>query len=149
MFFRSSPCSGKSRYVREHAGDQDVIYDYDALLYALTNRTEHLTAKHAAHPLIVDLRRVLVDLAMADVKRQITTFWMICSWPNSYTLSAIRGLKHEKIYIQASREECLDRLMKDQTRPDKDAWTAVINDWFQQYGHYPERWAESEVRIIR
>ena len=96
-----APCSGKTRYVSKHVGDHDMIYDYDALLYALTNRTEHITEKHAAHVPIVQLRRVLVDLA------------------------------------------------NDQSRPDKEAWKTVIEDWFLQYGKYPERWTESEVRIIK
>ena len=142
-----APCSGKTRYVSKHVGDHDMIYDYDALLYALTNRTEHITEKHAAHVPIVQLRRVLVDLALAE--RQIPTFWMICSWPNAYTMNAISGLQHEKIYIAATKEQCLDHLANDQSRPDKEAWKTVIEDWFLQYGKYPERWTESEVRIIK
>ena len=125
-----------------------MVYDYDALLFALTGRTEHVTKKHAAHIPIVQLRRVLVDLAQAE--RQIQTFWMICSWPNYYTLNSISGLQHEKIYIAATKEQCLDHLANDQSRPDKEAWKAVIDDWYLQYGKYPERWkAEDGVQIVQ
>lgn len=143
-----APCSGKTRYVRNHIGESDMVYDYDALLFALTGRTEHITKKHAAHIPIVQLRRVLVDLAQAE--RQIQTFWMICSWPNYYTLNSISGLQHEKIYIAATKEQCLDHLANDQSRPDKEAWKAVIDDWYLQYGKYPERWkAEDGVQIVQ
>lgn len=143
-----APCSGKTRYVRNHIGESDMVYDYDALLFALTGRTEHVTKKHAAHIPIVQLRRVLVDLAQAE--RQIQTFWMICSWPNYYTLNSVSGLQHEKIYIAATKEQCLDHLANDQSRPDKEAWKAVIDDWYQQYGKYPERWkAEDGVQIVQ
>ena len=54
------PCSGKSTYTREHAGKADVIYDYDALVLAMTTRDKHLVDRHAAHFLILGLRKAIV-----------------------------------------------------------------------------------------
>ena len=47
-------CSKESTYVREHAGERDLIYDYDALVLAATTRTEHLTDRHPAHFAILE-----------------------------------------------------------------------------------------------
>lgn len=57
------PRSGKSTYVSEHATEDDVIYDYDALLSAITTQKEHLSARHKAHFILLELRQSLVDLA--------------------------------------------------------------------------------------
>lgn len=43
------PCSGKSTYVSEHAEQNDIIFDYDAILCAITTRNKHLTERHIAH----------------------------------------------------------------------------------------------------
>ena len=125
------------------------LHFYDELSYSEIARRENVSESAVRGQIkasLLQLRRVLVDLASAE--RQIPTFWMICSWPNAYTLSSIRGLQHEKIYIAATKEQCLDHLANDQSRPDKEAWKTVIEDWFLQYGKYPERWTESEVKII-
>lgn len=126
-----SPCSGKTKYVREHAGPNDIIYDYDALIMAMSTRTEHIAEKHPSHMIAVRLRSFLVDLA-SNIP-QIDLFWMICSWPSYHVLSIVRGLERKQLYIAATQEECIDRLMKDKTRPDKEVWKSVINDWFKEH----------------
>ena len=35
------PCSGKSTYARDALTDESVLYDYDALILAMTNREKH------------------------------------------------------------------------------------------------------------
>ena len=63
------PCSGKSTYIRGHAGDNDIIYDFDALRLAMTTRTQHLTERHIADLLILDLRKAIVDKVKDDKKK--------------------------------------------------------------------------------
>lgn len=125
------PCCGKSTYVRNNAGPDDVIYDYDALIGATTIRKEHIAEHNAAHWPVLELRKPLVD---ACRKRQdIKIFWMTCSWPTARILEILDGLDVEKIFIDATKEECLQRLQGDDSRPDKGAWIAVIDRWFAQH----------------
>ena len=39
------PCSGKSTYAREHMGENDVVYDYDRLIRAMTTQDKRGTEK--------------------------------------------------------------------------------------------------------
>ena len=126
------PCSGKSTYVREHAGECDLIYDYDALVLAATTRTEHLTDRHPAHFAILSLREAMSD-AVKDAE-EIDCLWMQCRWPTDKILAILDGLDIEEIFVEATKAECYERLMQDETRPDKDAWKAVIDAWFSEHG---------------
>ena len=36
-----APGSGKSTYVREHHGDNDIIYDFDLMAQAITGKEAH------------------------------------------------------------------------------------------------------------
>lgn len=126
------PCSGKSTYVSEHATENDVIYDYDALLSAVTTQKEHLAARHKAHFILLELRQSLVDLASQE--SSIETLWMQCRWPTEKLKEILEGYDVEDIFIQATKDECYERLDADDSRPDKDEWKAIIDAWFEEHG---------------
>lgn len=126
------PCSGKSTYVSEHATDEDLIYDYDALLSATTTQKEHLVARHKAHFIILGLRQSLVDLTSQE--NSIETLWMQCRWPTEKLKEILQGFEVEDIFIQATKDECYERLDADDSRPDKDEWRAIIDAWFDEHG---------------
>ena len=126
------PCSGKSTYVGEHATENDVIYDYDALLSAVTTQKEHLVARHKAHFILLELRQSLVDLASQE--SAIETLWMQCRWPTEKLKEILEGYDVEDIFIQATKDECYERLDADDSRPDKDEWKAIIDAWFEEHG---------------
>jgi len=53
------PCSGKSTYAREHVGEKDIVWDYDAIVAALTEKTERIAEKGAAHKVVMAFRKEL------------------------------------------------------------------------------------------
>lgn len=126
-----SPCSGKTTYVRNNASNSDLIFDYDRLLVAATNRTLHFAEKHALHWLILDLRKSFVEAA--KLSGDVENFWMVCSWNTDYIKELFSGVDTEEIFIEATKEECYDRLENDETRPDKAEWQAVIDAWFEKH----------------
>ena len=126
------PCSGKSTYVGEHATEADLIYDYDALLSAMTTQKEHLAARHKAHFILLELRKSLVDIA--SQKESIETLWMQCRWPTDTLKEILEGQDVEEVFIQATKDECYERLEADDSRPDKDEWKAIIDAWFEEHG---------------
>ncbi len=125
------PCSGKSTYVREHVGDSDLIYDYDALIQACTNRTAHTTDRHKGHFVVLGLRWSMVNKAREE--GTIDTLWMQCRWPTDTIHKILEGIDTEEIFIKATKEECYDRLDKDDSRPDKEAWWSIIDAWFDEH----------------
>ena len=126
------PCSGKSTYIREHAGDADIIYDYDAMLLASTTREHHLTQRHAGHWVLMNIREAMINNAVRD--RNIDALWIQCRWLTDNLKEMLEGVDTEEVFISATKEECYDRLMQDDRRPDKDEWKAVIDVWFQEHG---------------
>lgn len=126
-----SPCSGKTTYVRNNAGNSDFIFDYDRLLVATTDRVSHLADKHALHWLILDLRQKFVESAKSA--GNVEVFWLVCSWNTSYIKALLEGVDSEEIFIEATKEECYRRLENDETRPDKDEWKLVIDEWFEKH----------------
>ena len=126
------PCSGKSTYIRGHAGDADLIYDYDAMLLAATTREQHLTDRHPGHFVLLNLRRAMVTEAAGD--DSIGVVWIQCRWLTDSLKEMLEGIETEEVFIRATKEECYDRLMRDDSRPDKNEWKAVIDEWFQEHG---------------
>ena len=128
------PCSGKSTYVINHAGENDIIYDYDAMLQATTTRKKQLVARHAAHFAVLNLRKALVDNAKNE--KAINCIWFLCNWPTDTVREILEGLDTEDIFIEATEDECYARLEADDTRPDKAEWKMLIRDWFIEHGEH-------------
>lgn len=125
-----APCSGKTTYVRDNSKDADFIFDYDRVLTATTNRELHLAEKHILHFCILELRKKFVEVAKNESK--IETFWVICSRITESIEELFRDMDTEKIFIEATKEECYDRLDKDKSRPDKEEWRKIIDEWFDK-----------------
>ena len=132
MLVYGCPCSGKSTYVAAHASSSDMIYDYDALLSATTTQKQHLTERHAAHFVLLELRSAFVDAASKE--SAIECLWLQCRWPTDTIRGILKGVDTEDIFIEATKDECYERLMSDESRPDKDEWKAVIDAWFDEHG---------------
>ena len=85
-----APCSGKSTYVKEHAGENDLIWDFDRLLMACTNRTQHLTEMHPLKGFIFDLREFAI--AKAQKKADVETLYITCLWITDKLKAEVAGL---------------------------------------------------------
>ena len=130
-----SPCSGKSTYVSGKLGDSDAVYDYDRILSAITNRTAHVTDKHAAHGLVLDFRETM--LAHLHTASDISTAFIITRWPSDHLQKSLEGLDTRYTLMPATKDECYTRLAADDTRPDKENWRAVIDGWFSLHAGQP------------
>ena len=124
-----APCSGKSTYVKKKAGNNDLIYDYDEVLKASSNRKLHLTAKHGVHKIISALRYEYIKLAKLY---NVETLWIICLFVEPLK----RRLKHENVQLikmDATEEECIKRLEADDRRTDKENWKELIKSYYKWY----------------
>lgn len=125
-------CSGKSTYVKEHMTENDIVYDYDRLLSALTSRDSHTTEKHAAHNLITRLRYLIISNLKDD--KDIQRIFIITRWPTDGIKKMLDGFEVEYKYLQANENECIKRLKNDDSRPDKEQWEKVIHQWHLEHG---------------
>lgn len=126
-----APCSGKSRYVKENAGEHDLIWDFDKLLMACTNRTQQISGSHPMTNFIIDLRKMIIDAARK--KPSVETLYITCLWVTDKLKSELEDLDFEEIFVEASKEDCFQHLAQDDARPDKGEWKMMINTWFKKH----------------
>ena len=126
------PCGGKSTYIKDHAGENDAIWDFDAVLCAITTREYHTTDDHPAKQIVGRLREDLID--HLSFYGTIDSLWLQCRWPTDYILGLLKDCEVEQIPAVPTKDECLERLKKDETRPDKEAWEEIIEQWYEEHG---------------
>lgn len=126
-----APCSGKSTYVKEHVGEHDLIWDFDKLLMACTNRTQQVTGNHPMANFVIDLRKMIIDAARS--KPSLENLFITCLWVTDKLKGELEGLDAEEIFIDADKDECFQRLSNDDARPDKGEWKKLINTWFKEH----------------
>ena len=123
------PCSGKSTWVREHAGPKDLIAEIDSLYAAISGRAEHDIDK--AQYMVA---RRLWDALLAEIKARNG------KWQNAYVVSAAATQEQitrlaesvdadEVIVLDTPMDICLARAAE---RPDTTPWDVLIRHWFER-----------------
>lgn len=125
-----SACSGKSSYIKSIAGRNDIILDVDRIWEAVSNNN------------IYDKPNSIKDIVLSIRETMLEQIAMRNFGGNAYVLSTeSRALPRERlkqkinadeiIYIQATRDECLERLYNDPSRePYIKEHTEYINKFF-------------------
>lgn len=126
------PCSGKSTYVAEHLEPGDIRYDYDILVRALSGQKTH-SANSASNVrgLVFGLRRRIINLALEGQLDTEHLYIISTSLPEPLRKD-LEPLTPTYVQMEATEEECMERLAGDDTHEDKDAWAALIREWFQR-----------------
>ncbi|MFD1431382.1 HNH endonuclease [Lacticaseibacillus yichunensis] len=108
------PASGKTTYVRDHCGSHDLIYDYDALMAALTGQPAH-THNINAH----DYVQLIYEMMLRKLKAEQTfdNVWIILTYPDDKLDSLLVNRDVHHIRLTTSREICVARL-REQGRLD-------------------------------
>lgn len=126
------PCSGKSTYVQQNAKENDIVYDYDKLLTALSVNENHSEIKQPGHGIVLKIRETILRELKKD--SDINTFYLITRWPTDYVKTMLKGFDVKYHYVETTKKDCLDRLENDERRKNKNAWKEIIETWFKEYG---------------
>lgn len=124
------PLSGKKSYVRQAMGRGDIVVDIDAIFQALTmlpmyDKPGNLLTN------VMNVRSTLIDNLKTRYGKWHNA-WIIGGYADKYQRdSIINQLGAEPIYIEATREECLERLMADEERGED--FKDYIDKWFDHY----------------
>lgn len=128
-----SPGSGKSTYVEQHKETGDLIIDYDNILYALsgelirTDKTDNL--RHITES-IMEYIYTQIEQGKVDTNN----IYITGTYPYKETrLAFIKRLNAKAIYINKTYEECVEHIMKDYKREDKDREIDRIKRWFLNF----------------
>ena len=125
------PLSGKTTYVLQHAGSEDLIVDLDRIAKAIGNSSlyERSDGIKAAVFLVRD---TLYDHVRTRGGKWPTA-WIIGGFPRKDDRERIASrLGASIIKIEATEEECLARLYENDSRPL--IWEEYIRNWFRDAG---------------
>lgn len=118
-----APCAGKTTYVSENKGANDLVFDFDSVRSAIEFSEIHSEPTSAGIEMTMKLREAFADNAAGS---SAETAWIICTRKDQIDLDA------EYIEISATKEECYEHLKNDDSRPDKEAWKALIDRYFDE-----------------
>lgn len=126
-----SPLSGKSTYVSEVMEDGDLILDLDLIWQSVSGKNKYEKPARL-NAVVFGIRDYLLE--SVRIRRG--------KWQNAYMVGGYplisererlcRKLGAREIYIESTKEQCLQRLEQDQQR-DKKLWTEYINTWWERY----------------
>ena len=130
-----APCSGKTTFVRERMQEGDLVFDIDDLWQMISGQPRY-TKPNALKAVVFNTRLL--------IKEQIAKG--AGSWRNAYIIESLplatdrkreaeRYKAHncEIVTMEASREECLNRLYAMPNGRDIKAYEEYINNYFDDY----------------
>ena len=135
-----APCSGKTTFARERMQEGDIILDIDDIWQTVSGMPRYTKPN--------GLKAVVFNMRLA-LKEQIAKG--SGSWRNAYIIESLpiatdrkreaeryKAHNTEIITMEASREECLNRLYANPNGRDIKAYEGYINNYFEDYtqGNY-------------
>ena len=120
-----SPCSGKTTWVRENAGKNDIVLDMDSIWQCITVN-DRTCKPQRLNQNVFGIRDCIMDQIRMRVGKWQTAF-VIGGYPNKYERERIADLLGaELIFIDTDMETCL-------LRAPNEEWRGFISDWFADY----------------
>lgn len=127
-------CSGKTTFVRENAnGEEDIILDFDQLWQAISINDKYVKPNRLK-PVAFAMRECLMEQIKIRNGKWINA-WIISTEPyvmNRKRLCDSLGVD-EIIYMDTTKEECLDRLHQNPQGRDIESYEKFINDYYQNF----------------
>lgn len=125
------PLAGKTTWVQENKGPNDLVLDIDSLWQAITGKRYYKPAKLRA--VVFRLRDSILDMIKFRYGK----------WSNAYIIGGYaaegererlaKELGARLVFIEATQDECLNRLANDLER-DAEEWCKYIFEWFDLHG---------------
>lgn len=121
------PCSGKSRYIREHSQPGDLLIDFDSIMAALSGDEHHQHHEHL-RPLAFDARDAILKRLWSG-RHEIERAWYIVSAPTEKDRRYYRLHGCRIVMMMADRDTLRARAQAE--RPT--AWLNYIDQWLDTY----------------
>lgn len=123
-----APGAGKSTYVKNHRGDNDIIFDWDDLFVAVTGLPSHSEGTEGQQHVVNRLRFDIIRAA--ENAKTIDSLWVIATKPSDSIIEALGDYK--EIHIEVNEDEAKNRIMTDNSRQDKDAENEKVEKYFNE-----------------
>lgn len=127
-----APLSGKSTWVHDNANEGDLIVDMDSIWQCISNCDRYIKPNRL-RSVVFKIRDTLLD----------TVRYRYGKWNNAYIIGGYplisererlcKELGAREVFIDMSKEECLQRLEVCEDGRDKAEWTRYIEEWFERH----------------
>lgn len=121
------PGVGKSTYIFDHATENDIIFEFDSVLQAVTTKGTHEESTEEQRHMVLSMRKTFLRLA-PEMKSDV---WFACCRLTDEIKEAL-GDSCEYIELTATKDELYDRVDNDDTRPDKDKEHEKIDKYLNE-----------------
>lgn len=129
-----APCSGKKTYVKEHMKEGDLVVEMDLLFNALSMQGMYNNPDDLKFN-VFGIRDKLIDNIKTRYGKYDTA-WIIGGYPRKSERERLRKkLGAELIFIDISKEECIERLKncKDYRANNINKFKSYIEKWFEEF----------------
>lgn len=140
-----SPASGKTTYVKRNMVDGDMVIDLDLIKQSISLQSKTDTSDKLLN-VAISIRDYLYDLIEYRIGINCDNIWVIASLPKAIDREYIfNKLQANKIiFIEATKEQCIQRALNNNERFNKDLQIVIINRWFLQYEQSPPHLKQHE-----
>lgn len=129
-----APLAGKSTWVADSKGKNDLVVDLDSIWQCVTGLERYEKPK-ALRSVVFELRDKLYELIKYRSGKWVNAF-VIAGLPRAAERERLMAQlgADELILIEAEHSECVKRLEgRGLSQKQKDNWLRYINDWFEAY----------------
>ncbi|MFM1542301.1 hypothetical protein ABGF49_07780 [Helcococcus ovis] len=120
------PCSGKTTYVKNNLKEKDIVFDSDEIARAFTYSKYHTVNKNGIVTFILRLRYQFINSLKSIT---IGDAYIIVTHITDSLLKQCSMYDYKIINMDTTIQECIDRLYKDISRPDKKEWEKIIKEY--------------------
>lgn len=127
------PFAGKKTFVRQQMMRGDIVVDMDKLYEALSFQPFYDKPDNL-YTSVAGVQNYLID-SIATRSGRWGTAWLIGGYPEHFKRQRLADrLGAELIYIEATREECIERMLADQLLVSQRVeWEGYIDKWFGKF----------------
>lgn len=127
-----SPLSGKSTYVKDNMNDGDMVIDVDMIWQSISYCDKYIKPNRLKSN-VFSIRNHMIDMVRMRHGNWLNA-WVIGGYPLiSERERLCRSLNAREIFIDTSKEECIQRLYANPDGRKIDDWEKYIEDWWENF----------------
>lgn len=127
-----APLSGKTSFIKDNADEGDLILDIDNIWQMVSGLPRYQKPKRLTS-VVFSVRDTIMD-CIKYRRGKWNNAYIIGGYPLASERDRLRrDLGGRLVYIESSRENCLERLKEDPEGRDVSEWTRYIDEWFDRY----------------
>ncbi len=142
-----APGSGKTTYVKQVAGENDLVFDLDSINEALGGKIHGNNL--AVLTVSLSMRQAAIEAITSRSGNWDNAFFISASADRKAIDSLCKQLDATEIKIDATPEQCRERIYKDTTWTNKVDHINLVDRWFANNGNSTGQKVESKPKTAQ